>query len=102
MKIEWTEPAIADLQDIYDYISVDARKTAQRFVDKLFKSTEKLKNFPFIGRKVPEDGRENIREILIQEYRIVYRVEDDRIRILAVIHGRRDVSFVIKVLESKS
>ena len=42
------------------------------------------------GRVVPELSDSSIREIFVYSYRLVYHIEDDRISILALIHGRRD------------
>jgi len=39
---------------------------------------------------VPELSDSSIREIFVYSYRLAYRIEDDRISILALIHGRRD------------
>jgi plasmid stabilization system protein ParE len=40
---------------------------------------------------VPEADQEVIRELLYHNYRIIYRVENELIEILAVVHGRRDL-----------
>lgn len=45
-----------------------------------------------MGRRVPEAEEENVRELLFQNYRIMYRVEPQRILVLTVIHAARDVS----------
>ena len=42
-----------------------------------------------MGRVVPEIGDENIRELFIYSYRVIYRIEKERILIVAVIHGKR-------------
>ena len=44
-----------------------------------------------IGRIVPEAQRENIRDILFRSYRIIYRIIGERVDVLAVIHGGRDL-----------
>jgi len=92
MKIEWTEPAILDLDGIRNYIARDSEYYASRFVGKIVEAVEKLEEFPEIGRRVPEAEEENIRELLFRNYRIIYRVETERILILTVIHGSRDLS----------
>lgn len=56
---------------------------------KIVSQTRKLKQFPRIGRKVPEFDDENIRELVTYSYRIIYRLEDDETVIAAVIHGKR-------------
>ena len=43
---------------------------------------------------VPEADEETIRELLYQNYRIIYRIKDELIEILTVIHGRRDLTSV--------
>jgi len=92
MKIEWTEPAILDLEDIRDFIRRDSKYYAARFVEKIIGAVESLQKFPKLGRNVPEAEEENIRELLLHNYRIIYRVETDRILVLTIIHGARDLS----------
>ncbi len=92
MKIVWTEPALCDLEGIRDYIRKDSEFYARRFVEKIFTAVEKLGAFPEIGRPVPEADDENIRELIYRDYRIMYRLEKQRILILTVIHGARDLN----------
>lgn len=90
--IEWTEPAVLDLESIWNYIRRDSEYYATRFIEKIIEAVEKLERFPKIGRLVPEAEEENIRELLFYNYRIIYRIEEKRILILTVIHGVRDLS----------
>jgi len=92
MKIEWTEPALLDLENIRDYIRRDSEYYAVRFAEKIIEAVESLEKFPEMGRTVPEVEEETIRELLLHNYRIMYRVEADRILVLTVIHGARDLS----------
>jgi toxin ParE1/3/4 len=96
MRIEWTEPALADLTHIRDYIAQDSPIYAEQFIRRIFNATDKLVDFPHIGRKVPEavDVPEEVRELIHQGYRIVYWIVTDRIQVLAVIHGARDVESI--------
>jgi len=88
MKIHWSEIAEADLDDIYDYIARDVPYYAELFVDKLIEATDKLEDHPRMGRKVPEaDHRDDVRELIVQGYRIIYRLQTDQLQILTVIHG---------------
>lgn len=52
-----------------------------------------LQEHPHLGRKVPEFHQENLREVVVSPYRIVYRITDDieLIEILRVWHAARDV-----------
>ena len=92
MKIEWAEPALLDLENIRDFIKRDSEKYAARFVEKIIAAVENLEKLPKAGRRVPESEDESIRELLFQNYRIMYRAETKRILVLTVIHGARDLS----------
>lgn len=50
-----------------------------------------LSRFPRTGRKVPEFDDENIRELIVYSYRVIYRLQEENIVIAAVIHGRRNL-----------
>ena len=91
MRLYWSDVAAADITDIHDYIARDVPYYAERFVDRLIESTEKLLQHPKIGRCVPEADRDDIRELIMQGYRIIYLVADNNIQILTVIHGSRDL-----------
>jgi len=51
-----------------------------------------LAKFPRAGRKVPEFDDENVRELVVYSYRLIYRLQDDEVVIAAVIHGRRTLT----------
>ena len=97
-KLIWTDPAVDDLQAISDYISKDSEYYASIFIGELIQSVEKLTEFPEIGRMVPEYQRKDIRELAVQSYRIIYQIEDNRILILTVVHGRREL---LKLMETE-
>lgn len=91
MRIDWSDLALDDLDDIVRYIAKDSLYYARKFADRIFATSDRLKDFPYSGRYVPEAENETIREVIIQSYRIIYRTETDRILVLAVIHGSRDL-----------
>ena len=92
MKLLWSDPAVQSLQAIYDYIATDSPFYAIRFIDRLTSIAEKIPDFPEKGRIVPETDKYDIREILFQGYRIIYRFDNNEIVILAVVHGSRDLT----------
>jgi plasmid stabilization system protein ParE len=80
-----------DLQDIVRYISADAPQRAVAFGQFLLTQTKRLSEFPQLGRVVPEIGEDNIREIVVRSYRVIYRVDDAdcRVEIVRFWHGAR-------------
>ena len=92
MKIIWTDPAVQDLRAIRDYIGRDSDSYAADLFEQVVLCVERLVRFPKLGRAVPEAQDESIRELVYQSYRIIYRVARERIEILAVVHGSRDLA----------
>ena len=88
-KLTWSEEALEDIDSIATYIEKDSPVYAKAVVSKLFEKVETLTSFPKLGRIVPEINNENIRELFIYSYRLVYKVTSDTIMIIAVIHGKR-------------
>lgn len=89
VRIEWTERALEDLNVVHDYIARDSKNYAHLFVKKIYETVQKLKDFPNIGRVVPEVNNPSVREIIFHNYRIVYRNMDNYVEIITVIHGSR-------------
>ena len=87
MKVYWTNNAVDHLVNIYEYISLNSPIYATRMVDRLTRRSEQIADYPLSGRKVPEYDVEDIRELIEKPYRIIYRIKQDRIDVLAVIHG---------------
>ena len=73
-KLIWSPAARDDLHDIVTFIARDNPNRAMSFGYELISETDRLKDFPESGRVVPEYRSNNIREIVIRPYRIVYRV----------------------------
>ena len=92
MELKWTESAVNDLGCIRDYIAKDSEFYAMRLMERVFHVIEKLTLFPESGRVVPEIGNVAIRELILMNYRIIYKIDKDFIYILAIIHGSRDIS----------
>lgn len=95
-KLFWTKPALADLESIYDFIAKDSEYYASSFLEELIRQPEKLRGFPEMGRMVPEMNQNDIRELIFQNYRIIYQLDNDAIMILTVIHGKREFIFTDK------
>ena len=89
MKFVWTQRARADLLAIGDYIAEDNPRAARRWVDKLRDRARKAAQMPGAGRMVPEVGSQDVREVFVRTYRIVYKVRQRQIDVLTVFEGRR-------------
>ena len=79
------------LRAIHDYIAADSPRNATRMVDRITRKSELLRRSPTLGQVVPEYEIESVRQILEGSYRIIHRVRPDRVEVLAVIHGAREL-----------
>lgn len=72
VRIIWSPDAASDLEAICDFIAKDSEYYARVFAQGLINTIERLLLFPESGRIVPEYNLKDIREIIYQNYRIVY------------------------------
>ena len=88
-KIIWSPLAHQRINEIADYIATDSLAAAEKWVNSIYDSVKRLKNFTRSGRVVPEVEKDDIREIFFGDYRIIYGIEKKQIRILTVRHGKQ-------------
>ena len=84
MKIIWSPLAVEQVRDIASYIALDKPSVAVQWAEKKFNSVERLSEFPNSGRIVPEINRNEIREIVNGNYRVIYKVKEKEILVLIV------------------
>ena len=94
MNLVITSTAEQDLDEIETFISEDSPSAALRFLDSLSELFLKLTDMPGIGHKRAKCGK-GIRSIAEGNYVIIYRLKDDNLEILRVLHGARDPERVI-------
>lgn len=92
MRVEWSDIARDDLDGLVHYISRDSEFYAHRFAERVVLAARRLGDFPESGRMIPEAEDTTLREIIVQGYRVMYRFDSDRVLVLAVMHGSRDVA----------
>lgn len=88
-QITRTDRALADLVAIAAHMAADNPVAVVRWTDALVDATDSLAAHPQIGRQVPEFGRNDLRELIVRNYRTVYRLTANRIEIVTVFEGHR-------------
>lgn len=91
VKIIWTEPALADIHSIMEFIAQDSVYYVDLTARGLLNAPNRLKKLPYLGRIVPEFCDTSIREIIHSSYRIIYKVNSSSCFVLSVIHASRDI-----------
>ena len=88
-RLIWTEPAIADLEDIANYTALDKPDAATRYVQQVFAAVERLMRFPKSGAPVPEMPHLRYRQVVVPPCRVFYRLEGKDILIVFVMRGEQ-------------
>ena len=90
VKIVWTEKALDDLKEIFDYIALDSVRYASITINKIYQRIQPISSKPFLGRMVPEFQKKSIREVIEGNFRIIYRIKSKtRVDVLRVFHTAR-------------
>jgi len=88
--ISFAESAVADLEDIRAwYAELGVPDVGERLLREVVSQAERLAEFPESGRVVPEFGIAPLREIIHPPFRIVYRVDPKRVRVVRVWRSER-------------
>lgn len=91
-QVIWTASARDALDEVVTYISDDSRDEAARVLVRALDTAASLSTLAERGRIVPEIGDPDLRELFVYDYRMLYRVREDRVVIRAFLHGARDFS----------
>ena len=94
----WTDTAKKDLNEIIKYIAQDSIETAIQKYEKIKESAEPLVLFPNQGRVIPELLKHNItkfKELIISPWRLMYKIENNVVYVMAVIDGRRNIEDIL-------
>ena len=94
MAYRLTWRARRDVPAIWVHIAEDNEFTADSFVDLLTRRFRFLGEHPYAGRS-REDLRTGYRSLPVGQYLILYRVMEPGIRIMHVLHGRRDIASLL-------
>lgn len=88
MRVDWTRTALANLQAEAEFIGRDDPEAARRVIATIWAAVERLRQYPAMGRvgRVP-----GTRELVVSStpYLVPYRIREDRIEILRVLHSSR-------------
>jgi plasmid stabilization system protein ParE len=88
-EVNWTEPALADLEAIADYIAVENPSAAREFVRRVFAHIDKLEQRPRLGPVPPELEESRYRQIVEPPCRVFYRQQGKKVFILHVMRSER-------------
>jgi len=95
-KVVWTEPALDDFRDLLQHAAETSISRAETIGEALLTAANRIAAQPFGGWKVAEFNRDSIRELYVRPFRLIYQIEGDACRIVAVVHAMRDATNTIQ------
>lgn len=88
-RLVWSPEAVEDLESIASYISRDSVHYARAVVSRIVATAESIPGNPNLGREVPELQDPIFRERFVHKFRVIYRLDAERVLVVAIIHGSR-------------
>ncbi len=89
VEIVWTEPALADLDAIADYIALENPMAASELVKRIFGHVDQLADHPDSGSRPQELGKSRYRQVVEPPCRVFYRHDGYKVFILHVLRSER-------------
>ncbi|MEX1130293.1 MAG: type II toxin-antitoxin system RelE/ParE family toxin [Vicinamibacterales bacterium] len=89
-EVIWAESARDALDAVITYIAQDSQQAAVHVLEAALEAAASLSTLSERGRVVPETNDPAVRETFVFRYRLMYRVEPERVLVLAFLHGARD------------
>jgi plasmid stabilization system protein ParE len=86
----WTEPALAQLEAIVEFVALDKPEAAEAVARRVFSATDNIKWFLRLGRPIPEFPHEDYRQVWIKPCWLYYRIEKAS---AVILHVRRAEKF---------
>jgi len=90
-QVVWSEQAVSDLEEIHRFIARDSLAAAEITIERIRESTRRLLIFPDSGRPLLEAPGSEMRELIAPPFRVVYRIQGNKVQVVTVLHGARQV-----------
>ena len=97
-RVQWSDVARRDLARVIDYIVLESPANGKRVFQRIKKTAGSLERAPARGRVVPElmaHGVTQYRELILAPWRLMYRIADHTVFVLAFIDSRRNVEDIL-------
>ncbi len=90
MKVVWSPLANDQVDEAVAFIAADDPAAALEWLERLLERVKSLAAYPDSGRIVPELERDDIRELIVSPYRVIYRRRAEFVEIASIRHGARE------------
>jgi plasmid stabilization system protein ParE len=92
-RVIWSSKAVEDVDAVATYIARDSPSYAAAVVRQILETTRQLEKDPLTGTIISEGDNSTLRDKLAYTYRVIYRVQEDKVTIAAIVHTKRLLGF---------
>jgi len=90
-RVTWTETALRGLDSSIAFVARESIDNAHRLLERVLGAADSLGILGERGAPVPEYGEPHVRQLLVDPFRLLYRVSESDVFMLGVLHQRQDV-----------
>jgi toxin ParE1/3/4 len=101
VRVHWTARARARLAAICKYIAKDSPQAAAQIELRLLLRSRQMGEFPRAGRMVLDYERDDIRELIEGNYRLIYRIKAEQVDVLTVMHTAQLLPSDVQTIERR-
>lgn len=98
MVINWTNPAISDLES---FKRTTKMNMATEYIKELVESTNLLLDYPRLGKIYIYTNTHIVRQLIHNQHKIFYYIDEDVINIVAIIHFKQDINKRINYIKQR-
>ncbi|KJS15777.1 MAG: hypothetical protein VR69_11865 [Peptococcaceae bacterium BRH_c4b] len=92
-RIIWSKRGLNDFYEHLLFIEKTSLQNAKQVAKIIMGKIDMLENFPEMGRIVPEFAQKELRELIVYQYRIVYRIKGiDTVEVVSIYHSKQLLS----------
>lgn len=96
-EINWSHEARRDLKVIAEFFETSSPQYSKYIIKRIFDTVSNLRDHPRIGRPIPEFEASIFRERIVEDFRILYLLQNEEaVEILTIVHSRQDVTKHLK------
>jgi plasmid stabilization system protein ParE len=86
-EVRWSDASLDELASLKRRYNRRVTGSGDALAARILLAVDRVETFPRIGRVVPEYGQEQLREVIVSPFRVVYRIAPDHIEVSAIFHG---------------
>jgi plasmid stabilization system protein ParE len=90
-QVTWTDNAISGLDANISFVAQESSDNASRLLDRILDAADSLRFLAERGPVVAEYDDPDVRQLLVDSFRLLYHVGDTDVHVLGVLHQRQDL-----------